>query len=282
MSIAILVAGDPPAAPGPHPEPNPRRSGGAQAARAAPRTGAARGAAHSPRLGACPAAKSGPGSGGHRRTEEGLAFEGTHSGELRSPLAGLRLHARRSGRALRPTDEPFFQGSLANLEIASQSTSLPCLRKDFIVDEYQIVEARAHRADAILLIAAALTDTELARLASAAKKYALDVLCEIHTPQELLRVRALGCDAYGVNNRDLQTFEVHLETSLELAGHLPPGAVHVAESGIHTAADICRLRDAGFHAFLIGESLMREAEPGVALDQLLRAVEARTSVTPCG
>ncbi|MGA7884712.1 MAG: indole-3-glycerol phosphate synthase TrpC [Acidobacteriaceae bacterium] len=180
------------------------------------------------------------------------------------------------------TDEPFFQGSLANLERASESTSLPCLRKDFIVDEYQIVEARAHCADAILLIAAALTDAELARLSSAAKQYALDVLCEIHTPQELLRVRALGCDAYGVNNRDLSTFEVHLETSLELAAHLPPGSVHVAESGIHTAADLCRLREAGFHAFLIGESLMREAEPGIALEELLRAAEARTSVTPCG
>lgn len=194
-----------------------------------------------------------------------------------------RQYARGGAAALSVlTDEPFFQGSLRNLEIASDAVPLPCLRKDFIVDEYQIVEARAHRADAILLIAAALTDAELARLSSAAKQYALDVLCEIHTPQELLRVRALGCDAYGVNNRDLSTFEVHLETSLDLASHLPPGSVHVAESGIHTAADLCRLREAGFHAFLIGESLMREAEPGIALEQLLRAAEAGTSVTPCG
>lgn len=182
------------------------------------------------------------------------------------------------------TDEPFFQGSLANLEIASAATSLPCLRKDFIVDEYQIVEARAWRADAILLIAAALTDAELARFTNTAHEHALDVLCEVHSAEELARVRDLGCDAYGVNNRDLRTFEVKLETSLSLAAQLPAGAVHVAESGIHTAADLCRLRDAGFHAFLIGESLMRAAEPAIALEELLRSADAaaRTSVTPCG
>lgn len=182
------------------------------------------------------------------------------------------------------TDEPFFQGSLANLERASGATSLPCLRKDFIVDEYQIVEARAYCADAILLIAAALTDAEMERLTAVAHQYALDVLCEVHTADELARVRALGCDAYGVNNRDLRSFEVRLETSLELAAQLPSGAVHVAESGIHTAADLRRLREAGYHAFLIGESLMRAAEPGIALENLLRAAEAaaRTSVTPCG
>jgi indole-3-glycerol phosphate synthase len=180
------------------------------------------------------------------------------------------------------TDEPFFQGSLANLERASAAATIPCLRKDFIVDEYQIVEARAHCADAILLIAAALTDGELVRLTAAAHKNGLDVLCEVHTADELARVRDLGCDAYGVNNRDLRTFEVRLETSLALGAQLPCGAVHVAESGIHTAADLCRLREAGFHAFLIGESLMREANPGAALHELLQAAVARTSVTSCG
>ncbi len=171
------------------------------------------------------------------------------------------------------TDEPFFQGSLANLELASAASTLPCLRKDFIVDEYQIVESRAHCADAILLIAAALADAELSRFTAAAHEHELDVLCEIHTADELARVRDLGCDAYGVNNRDLRTFDVRLETSLSLVAELPTGAVHVAESGIHTAADLSRLRDAGFHAFLIGESLMREAQPGIALDALLRAAE---------
>lgn len=169
------------------------------------------------------------------------------------------------------TDEPFFQGSLTNLDLASASTEIPCLRKDFIVDEYQIVEARAHHADAILLIAAALSDADLVRFTAAAHALELDVLCEVHTAEELARVRDLGCDCYGVNNRDLRTFDVRLETSLELAAQLPPSAVHVAESGIHTAADLSRLREAGFHAFLIGESLMRQPHPGKALKALLQS-----------
>ena len=167
------------------------------------------------------------------------------------------------------TDEPFFQGSLRNLEIASEAGGIPCLRKDFIVDEYQIVEARAHRADAILLIAAALTDAELEQFTAAAHRLKLDVLCEVHTGEELERVRDLGCDAYGVNNRDLVSFKVSLDVSLELAAGLPEGAVRVAESGIHTAEDVERLRAAGYHAFLIGESLMRQPDPGVALAALL-------------
>jgi indole-3-glycerol phosphate synthase len=173
------------------------------------------------------------------------------------------------------TDEPFFQGSLENLEIASATVTIPCLRKDFMIDEYQIVEARAHGADAILLIVAALTDRELATLKTAAHRYELDVLCEVHSAEELARARDLGCDAYGVNNRNLKTFEVSLENSLELAEKLPAGAVHVAESGIHSADDIQRLRAAGYHAFLIGESLMRQPSPGAALAQLLQPFAAR-------
>jgi indole-3-glycerol phosphate synthase len=171
------------------------------------------------------------------------------------------------------TDEPFFQGSLRNLELASEATPLPCLRKDFMVDEYQIVEARAHRADAILLIVAALTDEELSHLARAARSYTLDVLVEVHTADELDRVLdALGengSDAIGVNNRNLKTLEVHLETSFELAHRIPAAAVRVAESGISTAKEITELRAAGFDAFLIGESLMRQADPGSALRNLL-------------
>lgn len=178
------------------------------------------------------------------------------------------------------TDEPYFQGSLRNLEIASARTGLPCLRKDFIVDEYQILEARAHGADAILLIVAALSDAELARFNSFAHQCGLDVLCEVHTAEELLRVRELGCDAYGVNNRNLSTFEVSLETSLRLAEQLPANAVRVAESGIHLADDIERLRAAGFDAFLIGESLMRQADPGAALRALLAPLAEK--VAPCG
>ena len=178
------------------------------------------------------------------------------------------------------TDEPYFQGSLRNLELASAAANLPCLRKDFMVDEYQIVEARAHRADAILLIAAALTDAELQRFAHAARGLALDVLVEVHTAEELDRVRQTlgetGADAIGVNNRDLRTFEVRLETSLELVERIPAGAVRVAESGISTTEDLARLCAAGFDAFLIGESLMRQADPGAALAELLKgAAKAR-------
>ncbi|HKF48979.1 MAG TPA: indole-3-glycerol phosphate synthase TrpC [Terracidiphilus sp.] len=171
------------------------------------------------------------------------------------------------------TDEPFFQGSLRNLGLASHAVALPCLRKDFTIDEYQIVEARAHRADAILLIAAALTDEQMKRFAAAARGIALDVLVEVHTGDELSRVLdslgETGADAIGVNNRDLKTFDVRLERSLELIDRIPPTAVRVAESGIANAEDISRLRTAGFDAFLIGESLMRQADPGTALKELL-------------
>ncbi|MFY9747919.1 MAG: indole-3-glycerol phosphate synthase TrpC [Acidobacteriaceae bacterium] len=177
------------------------------------------------------------------------------------------------------TDEPFFQGSLQNLEIASAATKIPCLRKDFIVDEYQIVEARAHRADAILLIASALGYGYLEYFTIIAHTSGLDVLCEVHTAEEAALVRNIGCDVYGVNNRDLKTFEVRLETSLELVEQLPPNAVRVAESGIHTASDIQTLQAAGFHAFLIGESLMRHPNPGAALEDLLKAASAAPEPT---
>jgi indole-3-glycerol phosphate synthase len=176
------------------------------------------------------------------------------------------------------TDEHFFQGSLHNLEIASQSCNLPCLRKDFIVDEFQLLEARAHRADAILLIAAALSDLELHQLAAQAHALELDVLCEVHTAEELDRVLDLDCDAVGVNNRDLKTFQVRLEVSLDLVRRLPSAAVRVSESGIETAEDMHRLRTAGFHAFLIGESLMRQPDPGTALENMLLAAAERAPV----
>ena len=172
------------------------------------------------------------------------------------------------------TDEPYFQGSLRSLELASEAGPLPCLRKDFIVDEYQIVEARAYRADAILLIAAALASTQLKRFAQAARSLTLDVLVEVHTADELTRVLdalgKAGADAIGVNNRDLKTFEVSPEISLALVDSIPASVVRVTESGISTPEDIARLRKAGFHAFLIGESLMRQPDPGDALAALLK------------
>jgi indole-3-glycerol phosphate synthase len=175
------------------------------------------------------------------------------------------------------TDEPYFQGSLRNLELASAAVSIPCLRKDFTVDEYQILEARAHSGDAILLIAAALTDEEMLRFTRTAHALELDVLCEVHSGEELDRVLSLGetPDAIGVNNRDLRTFEVRLETSLELVERIPAAVVRVAESGIAAPADLAMLRAAGFDAFLIGESLMRQPDPAVALETLLAESETR-------
>ena len=167
------------------------------------------------------------------------------------------------------TDSEYFQGSLQNLEHASQAVAVPCLRKDFIVHPSQMVESRAYRADAILLIVAALSDSELRSLKSAAESQKLDVLCEVHDEPELRRALDIGFDLIGVNNRDLKTFQVNLETALKLGPMIPDGIVRVAESGIDSAADIKRLRDAGYHAFLIGESLMRAEHPGEKLQEFL-------------
>ena len=171
------------------------------------------------------------------------------------------------------TDEHFFQGSLEYLREASSSSTIPCLRKDFIVDEFQILEARAHRADAILLIVAALEPKELIALAGVARSYGLDVLCEVHDGQELRRALDAGCDLIGVNSRNLHTFEVNLETAFRLVEKIPAGCVRVAESGIQSGADVARLHTAGYDAFLIGESLMKAEHPGKALLQLME--EAR-------
>ncbi len=167
------------------------------------------------------------------------------------------------------TDEPYFQGSLENLRVAHAAVQLPLLRKDFIVDPFQIVEARANKGDAILLIVAALDDAELKLLRHEARSMGLDVLCEVHDQEELDRARALECECVGVNSRDLKTFHVSLERAMELGAQLPGDVVRVAESGIGGRGDIERLRAAGFDAFLVGESLMRSARQGQALKELL-------------
>ncbi len=185
--------------------------------------------------------------------------------------SGLAKELEKAGAAALSvlTDEEFFQGSLANLQQASAATALPCLRKDFIVDQMQILEARAHCADAILLIVAALEQKELAALARAALVQGLDVLCEVHDEEELQRALDAGCDLIGVNSRDLRTFQVDLATAFRLAEKIPAGCLRVAESGIHSGEDITGLRSAGYNAFLIGESLMRARYPGAALELLL-------------
>jgi indole-3-glycerol phosphate synthase len=173
------------------------------------------------------------------------------------------------------TDEEFFQGSLRNLREASAAVAIPCLRKDFIVDEFQLVEARANSADAVLLIVAALTAVELSSLAAGARGHGLDVLCEVHDGDELQRALDAGCDLIGVNTRDLRTFAVDLGTALWLAEKFPAGVLKVAESGIHSAEDVVQLRAAGYDAFLVGESLMRAASPGEALRELMRVPSRR-------
>jgi indole-3-glycerol phosphate synthase len=176
------------------------------------------------------------------------------------------------------TDEEFFQGSLENLRKASASVSIPCLRKDFIVDEFQLVEARANSADAVLLIVAASSQTELETLARGARSHALDVLCEVHDREELRRALDAGCELIGVNTRDLRTFKVDLQVALDLASHFPANVVRVVESGIHSGEDVARLRAAGYHAFLVGESLMRAERPGKALRALLEVPSAEYRV----
>ena len=167
------------------------------------------------------------------------------------------------------TDEAFFQGSLADLEAARAAVSLPVLRKDFTIDPSQILEAAAHGADAILLIAAILSARQLRDFREIAAGLRLSALVEVHNRAELDAAIESGADLIGVNNRNLATFEVTLETSLSLAGHMPPGALLVSESGIHDAADIVRLRAAGYHAFLVGEHLMKSADPAAALRKLV-------------
>jgi indole-3-glycerol phosphate synthase len=175
------------------------------------------------------------------------------------------------------TDEEFFHGSLKNLEVASSTVKIPCLRKDFMIDEFQVLEARAHSADAILLIVAALTQTELTMFSRVAKEHGLDVLCEVHDGEELQRALDAGCDLIGVNSRDLRTFKVDLQTAFQLAEKMPKNVLSVAESGIHNGADMARLRASGYDAFLIGESLMKEKFPGDALKKLLAEAMAPTA-----
>jgi indole-3-glycerol phosphate synthase len=171
------------------------------------------------------------------------------------------------------TDERFFQGHADHLVAARAACALPVIRKDFLIDPLQVLEARALGADCVLLIAAALSAVQLAELHACARECGLDVLVEIHDAAELAQV--LGADLrgdylLGINNRSLRTFETRLETTLELLPHLPAGMDVVTESGIASAADVARMRAAGVQRFLVGESLMRQPDPGVALQALLK------------
>jgi len=166
------------------------------------------------------------------------------------------------------TDKQFFQGSIDYLKQARASCELPVLRKDFLIDAWQVYEARAIGADAILLIAACLDDAQMAEFEAIAQSLGMAVLVEVHDQPELERALRLQTPLIGVNNRNLRTFEVSLETTLGLLPALPPERLLVTESGIATRADVERLRAAGVHAFLVGEAFMRAAEPGEALAEL--------------
>ncbi len=167
------------------------------------------------------------------------------------------------------TDRNFFQGSFADLEAARAAVALPVLRKDFTVEPFHIVEAAAHGADAILLIAAILTERELRDLREHAEFLRLAALVEVHDDAELDRALASGAKILGVNNRNLHTFEVSLDTSRRLADRMPDGLIKVSESGIRDRADIESLAKSGYTAFLIGEHLMRSGQPRAALEELL-------------
>ena len=167
------------------------------------------------------------------------------------------------------TDAAFFQGSLEHLAAAREATSLPVLRKDFTIDPYHVVEAAAHGADAILLIVAILTESEIRDYAALASDFGMAALVEVHDDAELDTALAAGASILGVNNRDLHTFQVTLETSLRLAARIPPGVLKVSESGIHSAADVRRLAEAGYQAFLVGEHLMKSGDATASLHALV-------------
>lgn len=172
------------------------------------------------------------------------------------------------------TEPAFFDGDLRHLQSVRAAVALPLLRKDFIVSRYQILEARAAGADAVLLIVAALDDARLRRLHAAAADCGLAVVVEVHDAAELTRGLDAGAEIVGVNNRNLRTLEVNVEASHALIGRMPAGTVAVAESGLRSGGDLAALRAAGYDAFLIGESLMTRARPGATLAALLQAAGA--------
>ncbi len=192
------------------------------------------------------------------------------------PVAIARTYAAHGATCLSVlTDQPYFQGSLDDLRQIRAAVELPLLRKDFIIDPYQVVEARVAGADAVLLIAECLDDAALGALHAAVADLGMTALVEVYEPENLERVLALGARLIGINNRNLRTFEVDLEHTVRLCRRVPSHCVVVGESGIATRADALRLEAAGVRAMLVGESLVRQPDIGAAVDRLLGADEAR-------
>jgi indole-3-glycerol phosphate synthase len=186
------------------------------------------------------------------------------------PVSTARAYESGAAAVSVLTEEDYFGGSLDDLRAVRETISLPILRKDFIFDEYQVYESAAAGADALLLIVAALADEALVRLRRIIEdELGMDALVEVHTADEMKRAAACGAKLIGVNNRDLQTFTVSLETSVQLAPLAPKGSVLISESGIGSAGDIRRLRSVGYRGFLIGESLMHADDPGALLRSFL-------------
>src|SRR3984885_4942896 len=186
------------------------------------------------------------------------------------PAAIARAYEQGGAAALSVlTDEKHFHGNLSDLESARSAVRLPALRKDFTIDPYHVHQAAAHGADAILLIAAILSEREMRDLRELADRYRMAALVEVHDAEELQPALASGARIIGVNNRNLHTFEVSLETSIRLAGKIPSGVVKVSESGIHSSTDVQQLRAAGYQAFLVGEHLMKSVDPTGALRALV-------------
>jgi len=195
---------------------------------------------------------------------KGLLRENYAPADLAAALAGAGAAALSV-----LTEEEFFLGSLGDLKLAKKAAAVPILRKDFIVDPWQVWEARAAGADAFLLIVAILGDETLRELLELGRSLGMEPLVEVHSREEIMRAIASSARIIGVNNRDLRDFNVRIETSLELISEIPEECVAVSESGLRTHEDLVRLRKAGFDAFLVGEHLMRYAEPGEPLRALI-------------
>lgn len=186
------------------------------------------------------------------------------------PIAIARTYQAHGAACLSVlTDAPYFQGHLAHLARVRASVAIPLLRKDFLIEEYQVVEARLAGADAILLIAEILDDARLRALLDRARRLGMAALVEFHQEENLERVLAAGADLVGINNRDLHRFVTDLELTLRLRGRVPPEVVLVSESGIRTRHDVLRLEAAGVSAILVGETLMRAPDIGLAVERLL-------------